>query len=109
MDNGGPHCVAFGGLRVDDAIEEELLGVVVPGPSPPQPAAAARKLGNRRDQARDALSRDLEAARYAVDRAFGSMTPLHDPANQLVASEPAGTGGARPCGGNREQTGRAQC
>jgi hypothetical protein len=22
MDNGGPHCIAFGGLRVDDAIEE---------------------------------------------------------------------------------------
>jgi hypothetical protein len=28
MDNGGPHCIAFGGLRVDDAIEEALLGVV---------------------------------------------------------------------------------
>ncbi|MFK4496041.1 uncharacterized protein CbrC (UPF0167 family) [Bradyrhizobium japonicum] len=27
MDNGGPHCIAFGGLRVDDAIEEALLGV----------------------------------------------------------------------------------
>ena len=29
MDNGGPHCIAFGGLRVDDAIEEaQLCGVV---------------------------------------------------------------------------------
>ena len=33
MDNGGPHCIAFGGLRVDDAIEEALLGVVGPGAS----------------------------------------------------------------------------
>ena len=25
MDNGAPHCIAFGGLRVDDAIENALL------------------------------------------------------------------------------------
>src|SRR5437868_10681242 len=31
MDNGEPRCIAFGGLRVDDAIEEALLMVVVPG------------------------------------------------------------------------------
>ncbi|WP_247783844.1 recombinase family protein [Bradyrhizobium sp. 170] len=31
MDNGGPHCIAFGGLRVDDATEDALLGVVGPG------------------------------------------------------------------------------
>lgn len=31
LDNGEPRCVAFGGLRVDDAIEEALLGVVEPG------------------------------------------------------------------------------
>jgi hypothetical protein len=24
MDNGAPHCIAFGGLRVDDAIENAL-------------------------------------------------------------------------------------
>jgi DNA invertase Pin-like site-specific DNA recombinase len=28
MDNGEPRCIAFGGLRVDDAIEDALLGVV---------------------------------------------------------------------------------
>ena len=31
MDNGEPRCIAFGGLRVDDAIEEAPLGVVGPG------------------------------------------------------------------------------
>ena len=31
MDNGGPQCIAFGGLRADDAIEEALIGVVGPG------------------------------------------------------------------------------
>src|SRR3974390_2829496 len=31
MDNGEPQCIALGGLRVDDAIEEALLGVGGPG------------------------------------------------------------------------------
>jgi DNA invertase Pin-like site-specific DNA recombinase len=31
LDNGEPKCIAFGGLRVDDAIEEALLQVVGPG------------------------------------------------------------------------------
>jgi len=31
LDNGEPRCIAFGGLRVDDAIEDALLQVVEPG------------------------------------------------------------------------------
>nr|WP_225648424.1 recombinase family protein [Bradyrhizobium australafricanum] len=85
MDNGGPHCIAFGGLRVDDAIEEALLGVVGPG-AIAAAIAAAKEAGERRDQVRDALSRDLEAARYAADRAFRQYDAA-DPANRLVASE----------------------
>jgi hypothetical protein len=34
MDNGEPRCIAFGGLRVDDAIEKAFLGVVGPALSP---------------------------------------------------------------------------
>ncbi len=45
MDNGGPRCIAFGGLRVDDAIEEALLGVVGPG-TIAAATAAARKPAN---------------------------------------------------------------
>ena len=85
MDNGGPHCIAFGGLRVDDAIEEALLGVVGPG-AIAAATAAAKEAGERRDQVRDALSRDLEAARYAADRAFRQYDAA-DPANRLVAGE----------------------
>ncbi|WP_245570218.1 hypothetical protein [Bradyrhizobium ottawaense] len=69
MDNGGAHCIAFGGLRVDDAIEESLLGVVGPG-AVAAATAAAKGARERRDQVRDALSCDLEAARYAADCAF---------------------------------------
>jgi hypothetical protein len=85
MDNGGPHCIAFGGLRVDDAIEEALLGVVGPG-AIAAATAAAKEAGERRDQVRDALNRDLEAAHYAADRAFRQYDAA-DPANRLVASE----------------------
>lgn len=67
--NGEPRCIAFGGLRVDDAIEEALLGVVEPG-AVAAALEAEVQIASRRDQVRDALMRDLEAARYAADRAF---------------------------------------
>ncbi len=69
MDNGESRCIAFGGLRVDDAIEDALLAVVGPG-AIAAAVAAEKEAGQRRDQVLDALKRDLEAARYAVDRAF---------------------------------------
>ncbi len=40
----------------------------------------------RRDQGRAALKRDLEAARYAADRAFRQYDAA-DPVNRLVAGE----------------------
>src|SRR4051794_41664824 len=88
MDNGGPYCIAFGGLRVDDAVEEALLGVVGPG-AIAAATAAAKEARERRDQVRDALSRDLEAARYAADRAFRQYDAA-DPPNRLVAGGPGG-------------------
>jgi len=85
MDNGAPHCIGFGGLRVDDAIENALLAVVGPG-AIAAATAAEKEVGQRRDQVREALDRDLEAARYAADRAFRQYDAA-DPANRLVASE----------------------
>src|SRR5712671_2138993 len=85
MDNGEPRCIAFGGLRVDDAIEDALLTVV--GPGAIAAAVAAEKEANQqRDQVREALQRDLEAARYSTDRAFRQYDAT-DPANRLVAGE----------------------
>src|SRR6478735_9170800 len=46
----------------------------------------ARGGATRRDQARDAMLRDLEAARYAADRAFRQYDAA-DPENRLVAGE----------------------
>src|ERR1700752_4284459 len=85
MDNGERRCIAFGGLRVDDAIEDGLLTVVGPG-AIAAAVAAEKEASQRRDQVREALKRDLEAARYAADRAFRQYDAA-DPANRLVAGE----------------------
>jgi DNA invertase Pin-like site-specific DNA recombinase len=85
LDNGEPRCIAFGGLRVDDAIETAILQVVEPGAIAAATEADAQETV-RRDEVRDALSRDLEAARYAADRAFRQYDAI-DPANRLVAAE----------------------
>src|ERR1700690_1789180 len=85
MENAEPRCIAFGGLRGDDAITDALLAIVSPG-AISAATAAEREAGQRRDQVRDALNRDLEAARYAADRAFRQYDAA-DPANRLVASE----------------------
>ena len=85
LDSGEPRCIAFGGLRVDDAIETALLKVVEPGAIAAAIAAEA-EAGHRRDQVREALLCDLEAARYAADRAFRQYDAA-DPANRLVAGE----------------------
>ena len=50
LDNGEPRCIAFGGLRVDHAIEEMLLEVVEPGAIAAAVEAEARQV-ERRDQA----------------------------------------------------------
>ncbi len=85
LDNGEPRCIAFGGLRVDDAIEEAVLGVVEPG-AIAAAIGAERRMASQRDQVQDALLRDLEAARYAADRAFRQYDAA-DPENRLVTSE----------------------
>jgi DNA invertase Pin-like site-specific DNA recombinase len=85
MDNGEPRCIAFGGLRVDDLIEEALLQVVTRGAILAAQQAESEAV-ERRDQVREALSRDIEAARYVTDRAFRQYDAT-DPANRLVAGE----------------------
>lgn len=85
LDNGEPRCIAFGGLRVDDAIEDALLRVVEPGAIAAAKEAEAQA-AHRRDQVRDALTREIEAARYAADRAFRQYD-IADPENRLVAGE----------------------
>jgi hypothetical protein len=85
LDYGEPSCIAFGGLRVDDVVEAALLSVVQPAAVEAARAAEAQTTA-RRDEAREAMVRDLEAARYAADRAFRQYDAA-DPENRLVAGE----------------------
>jgi hypothetical protein len=85
MDNGEPRCIAFGGLRVDDAIAAEILRVVEPAAVEAAKQAQRQTLKDR-DDVCDALTRDLEAARFAADRAFRQYDAA-DPQNRLVAAE----------------------
>ena len=85
LDNGEPRCIAFGGITVDEAIAREVLRVV-------QPAAieasvlAGHERARQRDHVIEALERDLEAARYPVERTQRQYDAA-DPENRLVAAE----------------------
>jgi len=85
LDNGEPRCIAFGGVSVDGAIEAEVLRVLEPG-AIEAALQADRDETQRRDDVLEALRRDLEAARYAAERAFRQYDAT-DPANRLVAAE----------------------
>jgi hypothetical protein len=85
LDYGEPSCIAFGGLRVDDAVEAALLTVVRPAAIQAAKEAEAQA-SVRRDEAREALARDLAATRYAADRAFRQYDAA-DPENRFVAGE----------------------
>ena len=70
---------------MDDAIQAALLEVVGPG-AIDAAVQAESEAAARRDDVREALMRDLEAAGYAVNRAFCQYEAT-DPANRLVAAE----------------------
>ena len=85
LDQGEPKCIAFGGTSVDEAVSAQLLRVV-------QPAAveaaimASEEETHQRDEVLAALGRDLEAARYAANRAQ-KQYDHSDPENRLVTDE----------------------
>ena len=85
LDSGQPKCIAFGGTAVDAAIGGQILHVV-------QPAAmesamlASEEEARRKDEVLQALNRDLDAARYAAQRAHKQFDRAV-PDNRLVADE----------------------
>ena len=85
LDNGDPRCISFGGLVVDATMAKEVLRVV-------QPAAidaavmASDDASRQQDDVLQAWTRDLEAARYAAQRAQKQYDAT-DPENRLVADE----------------------
>ena len=85
LDSGQPRCIAFGGMSVDETIAKEVLCVA-------QPVAveaailASEEEARKQDDVLDAWRRDLEAARYAAQRAQKQYDAT-DPQNRLVADE----------------------
>jgi DNA invertase Pin-like site-specific DNA recombinase len=85
LDNGEPRCISFGGRIVDVVMAKEVLRVV-------QPAAidaavlASDEASRHQDEVLQAWTRDLEAARYAAQRAQKQYDAT-DPDNRLVADE----------------------
>jgi DNA invertase Pin-like site-specific DNA recombinase len=85
LDNGEPRCISFGGRVVDAVMAKEVLRVV-------QPAAidaavlASDEASRQQDEVLQAWTRELEAARYAAQRAQKQFDAT-DPDNRLVADE----------------------
>ena len=85
LDHGEPRCIAFGGTGVDDAIGDQVLGVLEPG-AVEAAVLASQEQAVKQDEVLAALKRDLEAARYAAGRAWKQYDRA-DPDHRLVADE----------------------
>ena len=68
LDNGEPRCISCGGLFVDAAMAKEVLRVVQPA-AVDAAIAASEDAARQQDDVLAAWTRDLEAARYAAQRA----------------------------------------
>jgi DNA invertase Pin-like site-specific DNA recombinase len=85
LDQGEPKCIAFGGIPVDEALGREVTRVVQPAATEAA-VLAAQHAGLQRDEVREVLERDLQAARYEAQRARKQYDAV-DPENRLVADE----------------------
>jgi DNA invertase Pin-like site-specific DNA recombinase len=85
LDHGEPRCIAFGGVPVDDMISKQVLAVVQPEAIEAALLASEETIQHQND-AIAALDRDLEAARYAAQRAQRQYDAA-DPENRLVTGE----------------------
>ena len=85
LDHGEPRCIAFGGVPVDDSISKQVFAAVQPTAIEAALLASEDQLKHQ-DDAIAALERDLEAARYAAQRAQRQYDAA-DPENRLVTGE----------------------
>lgn len=83
LNHGTDACLAFGGLRVDEAIEREILRVLGPGAIE---AALATSITatDERDAQRRAVDLELREARYEAERARRQYDVV-EPEHRLVA------------------------
>jgi DNA invertase Pin-like site-specific DNA recombinase len=82
---GAPACIGFSAIDVDARVGDELLAVVRPAAVEASLRAVAED-GATQDQALGALEAELEAAQYAVARAWRQYDAA-DPENRLVVDD----------------------
>lgn len=84
-DEGVPRCISFSGIDIDQRIAAELLDVVRPA-AVEASIAAYRESLRADDELLETLRVELEAARFAADRARRQYDAV-EPENRLVADE----------------------
>lgn len=85
INQGVPKCISFGGVRIDQAVSDEILKVVQPVAIDAALRVAEQRSQQQNERAR-ALELELEQARYEASLA-GRRYESVDPDNRLVASE----------------------
>jgi excisionase family DNA binding protein len=83
INHGAGRCISFGGLRVDEAIERDILRVLAPGAIEASLASADATLDETR-ATRRALELELREARYEAERARRQYDAV-EPEHRLVA------------------------
>jgi DNA invertase Pin-like site-specific DNA recombinase len=85
LNHGADWCISFGGLRVDEAVCQEVLRTLEPAGIEASLAAWSQLQDQEQEQVR-ALKLALQQAQYETQRAR-QQYDLVDPANRLVAAE----------------------
>ena len=85
LNHGADWCISFGGLRVDQALANEVLQAIGGNPVEAALAAAEQQREKQREQ-RQALELEAEQARYEARLAERRYQAV-DPDNRLVAAE----------------------
>jgi DNA invertase Pin-like site-specific DNA recombinase len=85
LNHGEAWCISFGGLRVDEAIAQEIL-TAISGNAVEAALEAAEQLQLQRQDQRKTLDLEIEQARYEARLAARRYENI-DPENRLVASE----------------------
>jgi hypothetical protein len=85
INHGEGRCISFGGLKVDDAVANEVLGAIS-GNAVEAALEAAEQLRRQRNEQRAALALEAEQARYEARLAARRYEAV-DPDNRLVSAE----------------------
>lgn len=85
LNHGTKWCISFGGLRVDQAVIDEVLEALEPVGTDAS-LNAWKHLQDEQDQKREAIQLAAQKARYEADRVRRQYDAV-DPTNRLVADE----------------------